>query len=368
MLDAATNFARDADQNELIGNFNLTAMQQAGVQTGGFDAQAYTDMIVGPLHLPRLLTANGFEPVFPMTTFDIDLLQLDLAEPSGFAPNDGFVFAPVEKRTFPKRMGETRQVLNDGFAANPMFVPLTAAEFEFQAGEINAILDPSLSSVLHYKGEPIGTIICIPDLNGFLAATRSRIGILTPFHYLRYRLNRKRAVIIFYSVATAWHGRGVMRAMLTRTVIGLRIERAIGHVKHGAPWLWQAVDAISYFGMTRGAAQIGNMNLGTAHRRNIAECHTERQSRAGLSHAVWQAEDLRAGQKSETGKDAVECSHQNLGRRVARAFIKHQCSGDDPLRHRIAGERIGADPAKARSGKGGSTARLGTCGPRYGWA
>jgi len=234
LLNAATGFARDQGQTELIGNFNLTAMQQAGVQTGGFGAQAYTDMVVGPPHLPGLLEVNGFDAVFPMTTFDIDLAQVTLPEVKSFPPSDGFVFAPVEKRVFPERMDEARRVLNDGFAINPMFVPLTPAEFEFQAGEMTAILDPRLSSVLHHKGEPIGTIICIPDLNGFLAATRSRIGLATPLHYLRYRLNRKRAVIIFYSVAQAWHGRGVMPAMLARTIKALKSAR---YERLGVTWV-----------------------------------------------------------------------------------------------------------------------------------
>ena len=234
LLDAAKGFARDTGQTELIGNFNLTAMQQAGVQTGGFGAHAYTDMVVGPPHLPRLLEANGFDAVLPMTTFDIDLAQVTLPEARGFTSQDGFVFAPVEKRVFPERMDEARRALNDGFAANPMFVPLTSEEFVFQAGEMSAILDPRLSSVLHHRGEPIGTIICIPDLNGFLSATRSRIGIATPFHYLRYRLNRKRAVIIFYSVATAWHGKGVMPAMLARTVAALK---QAGYERLGVTWI-----------------------------------------------------------------------------------------------------------------------------------
>lgn len=234
LLDAATGFARARGQRELVGNFNLTAMQQAGVQTGGFGNPAYTDMIVGPPYLPGLLERNGFEAFFPMTTFDIDLSQVTVPVVEGFDEAAGFRFAPVEKRVFPERMEEARQTLNDGFAANPMFVPLTAEEFEFQAGEMSAILDPRLSSVLHYDGEPVGTVICIPDLNGFLAATRSRIGLATPLHYLRYRMNRKRAVIIFYSVATAWHGRGVMPAMLARTVNALR---EAGYERLGVTWI-----------------------------------------------------------------------------------------------------------------------------------
>ena len=38
---------------EITGNFNLTAMQQAGVVTGGFDNAPFTDMLWSPPHIAR---------------------------------------------------------------------------------------------------------------------------------------------------------------------------------------------------------------------------------------------------------------------------------------------------------------------------
>jgi hypothetical protein len=234
LLDAAMDFAQARGQIELVGNFNLTAMQQAGVMTGGFGARGYTDMVVNPPHVPRLLEANGFARFFPMQTF-----ELDLATKGDFATRPiedaaGFTFAPIAKSSFAARMEEARLVLNDGFAANPMFVPLTAEEFRFQAGEMMSIIDPRLSSVLMQGERPVGTIICIPDLNGFLAATRSRIGVATLFHYLCYRLRRRRAVIIFYSVVSEMHGQGLMGVMLARTVAALR---GAGYTRLGITWI-----------------------------------------------------------------------------------------------------------------------------------
>lgn len=222
LLDAATGFALAQGQRELVGNFNLTAMQQASVMTGGFGAHGYTDMVVNPPHVPRLLGANGFERFFPMRTFELDLRATSAFTARTLDPGADFSFAPIARRTFAARMEDARLVLNDGFADNPMFVPLTADEFRFQAGEMMSILDPRLSSVLMHEGRPVGTIICIPDLNGFLTATRLRIGLTTPIHYLRYRLRRQRAVIIFYSVASDMHGQGLMGAMLERTISALR--------------------------------------------------------------------------------------------------------------------------------------------------
>lgn len=234
LLSAAQGFAQEAGQRELVGNFNLTAMQQCGVMTGGFDKRGYTDMIVNPPHIPRLLEANGFARFFPMRTFEVDLAAAQANARQDVAPERGFRFARIRRGTFAERMEEARVVLNDGFADNPMFVPLTAGEFRFQAGEMMSILDPRLSSVLLLNDRPVGTIICIPDLNGFLAATRSRIGITTPLHYLRYRLRRRRAVIIFYSVVRDLHGQGLMGAMLARTVAALKAAR---YEQLGITWI-----------------------------------------------------------------------------------------------------------------------------------
>lgn len=223
LLGAAEGFARTHDCDEIAGNFNLTAMQQAGVMTEGFGVRAFTDMIVNPPHVPRLLEANGYARFFPMTTFTLDIAAAQDAHLR--AVPDGYAFQPITRSAFPLRMEQARTVLNDGFADNPMFVPLTIDEFEFQAGEMSAILDPRLSSILTHEGRPVGVVVCIPDLNGFLSATHSRIGLATPFHFLRHRLMRRRAVIIFYSVVQDQHGRGLMGGMLKHLIGTLRDAR-----------------------------------------------------------------------------------------------------------------------------------------------
>lgn len=264
LLGAAQAFARETGQRELAGNFNLTAMQQCGVMTGGFGTRGYTDMVVNPPHLPRLLEANGFERFFPMRTFELDLAEAHIEGARALRSADGFRFAPIRKATFAERMEEARAVLNDGFEANPMFVPLTADEFRFQAGEMMSILDPRLSSVLLQGERPVGTIICIPDLNGLLTATRSRIGLTTPFHYLRYRLRRRRAVIIFYSVVRDRHGQGLMGGMLARTVTALKDA---GYTRLGITWIAD-VNAASLRQMEKlGARTLHQLHL---YRKDIA--------------------------------------------------------------------------------------------------
>ena len=231
LLEKAEAWARARGHDELVGNFNLTAMQQMGVQTDHFKQGSYTDMVANPPHIPDLLRQNGYAPFFPATTFELNLAQAKIP-PSQLGSD--YTFAPIKRKTFAARMEEARLVLNDGFSENPMFVPLTAEEFVFQAGEMMTIIDPRLSAVLIKGNTPVGVVICIPDLNGFLRATRSRFSLMTPIHFLRYRWRRKRAVIIFYSVAKASHGQGLMSAILSRTLTQLR---EAGYEQLGITWI-----------------------------------------------------------------------------------------------------------------------------------
>src|SRR5262245_33775422 len=55
LLGAAEAFGRAQGCDEIAGNFNLTAMQQCGVVTDGFENRPYTDQIYNPPHVPKLL-------------------------------------------------------------------------------------------------------------------------------------------------------------------------------------------------------------------------------------------------------------------------------------------------------------------------
>jgi hypothetical protein len=239
LLELAGDFARRAGCDTLAGNFNLTAMQQCGVLTAGFEHAPYTDQHYNPPHVPALLEGCGFRRTFPMTTFELDLRGFDPEAHCAPAARERLAdpalrWATLRAADFPGVLEDVRVVLNDGFDRNPMFVPLTPAEMHFQAKDMARILDPRIAALVRDREGPVGTVVCVPDLNPFLRATRSRVSLATPFHYLRHRLRRRRAVIVFYSVVRRWHGRGVNGAML------YRVTRALvdaGYESLGITWI-----------------------------------------------------------------------------------------------------------------------------------
>lgn len=240
LLGEAERFARGHGCDELAGNFNLTAMQQLGVLTGGFDGVPYSDMQYNPPHIPRLLEACGFTARFPMSTFELDLATFEpdtllAGKAAERLADDRLTWAELRARDFARVLDQVRVVLNDGFARNPMFVPLTAEEMLFQARDLSHVLDPRITALVHDDRGPAGVVLCIPDLNPMIRAMGSRLGITAPWHFLRQRLlPRRRAVIIFYSVAERMQGRGLNGAMLHRVTGALK--RA-GYRSLGLTWI-----------------------------------------------------------------------------------------------------------------------------------
>lgn len=224
---------------EIAGNFNLTAMQQIGVVTDGFEHAPYLDQTYSPPHIARLLAANGYVPTFPMATMEVRNLQSapDMhigPKQRAILDNPDFAFVPITRATIKQRLEDARTILNASFADNPMFVPVSAEEFNFQAKDMKWVMDRRISAVLHHKGQPAGCIICIPDLNPFLRKIRSRIGFSTPYHFIRNRWANTRAIVIFAGIMPALQGQGINPVILRHVMMN---AKKAGYTDVGNTWI-----------------------------------------------------------------------------------------------------------------------------------
>ncbi len=239
LLGAAEGWCRARGLREIAGNFNLTAMQQIGVVTDGFEHAPYLDQTWSPPHIARLLGENGYTPTFPMATMEVRKLQTapDMVmgpKQQAVLDNPDFAFAPITRGTIEQRLDEARLILNASFADNPMFVPVSAEEFTFQAKDMKWVMDRRISAVLHYKGQPAGCIICVPDLNPFLKRIGSRIGLTTPWHFIRHRMTNTRAVVIFAGVMPELQGQGLNSVILRHV---MQNAKRAGYTEVGNTWI-----------------------------------------------------------------------------------------------------------------------------------
>lgn len=239
LLRAAEGWCKARGLSEIAGNFNLTAMQQIGVVTEGFEQPPYLDQVWSPPHIARLLAENGYAPLFPMATMQVGDVQTTPppaigAKQRAVLDNPDFTFAPVTRATIGQRIEEARLILNASFAQNPMFVPVSREEFDFQAKDMKWVMDKRISAVLHYKGEPAGCIICVPDMNPFLNAIGSRFRLSAIWHFIRHKMRNKRAVLIFAGIMPELQGQGINPVILRHVMIA---AKAAGYQSIGNTWI-----------------------------------------------------------------------------------------------------------------------------------
>jgi GNAT superfamily N-acetyltransferase len=256
LLGAAERWGRERGHAEIWGNFNLTAMAPAGVVTDGFEHPPYSDQIWNPPHIPKLLEANGYAREFPMSQFEVELAAIDPGavlkpEHRALLDDPSLHWGRVQVKGLDKLLPEICDAFNDGFANNPMFVPLTHEEFQFAAKDLSWVIDSRISSVAREQGEVVGILLCIPDLNPLLRQCRSRFGPLTLPRLLMYRRRCRRAVVIIQGVRQRLQNRGIGAVMIHEVLTALR---QAGYEKLGITWI-SDVNIPSLRGAMRGGAR-----------------------------------------------------------------------------------------------------------------
>lgn len=231
LLKSAENFAKSQGMTELIGNFNMTAMQQIGTIDKILKPYHYTDQVYSPEYISNLLKACGYESTFPMQTHEINLELFDESflltdKQIKILNNPDFSFEQVNKKELHKTLENMRQCLNNGFSDNPMFVPLTTEELYFQAKDMMLIVDPEITVVCKHQGQTIGIVVCIPNLNPMLKEMGSVFGLKAPWAFFKYKFFRKEsAIIIFYSVFKEFHSQGINAIMLNHLIKSLKKKK-----------------------------------------------------------------------------------------------------------------------------------------------
>jgi hypothetical protein len=81
-------------------------------------------------------------------------------------------------KNFQLEAGRIREVYNDAWKENWGFVPFTEKEFQFMAKELKQLVVPEFTLIAEVGDEPVGFILCVPDIN---VAFKKINGRLTTF-------------------------------------------------------------------------------------------------------------------------------------------------------------------------------------------
>jgi hypothetical protein len=239
LFKCAEQFALKNGCDELTGNFNMTAMQEMGVMVNGFEHEPYILQAYGMPYYAKLMENAGFLPTFPMSTYEIDVQNIDadaILSPKQQAvlADSDYEFVPVTRAMYGNIKADILNIFNKGFDQNPLFVPISMAEFDFQAKDLIYFMDSHISFLVKHHGTPVGVSIHVPDINPLMRATGSKFSWNFLYHFIKLKLKRERALCIFSAILPEYQKQGVLGVMLHLTLHAMKKR---GYKTFGITWI-----------------------------------------------------------------------------------------------------------------------------------
>ena len=169
LFRTAEGWAKDRGLSRLTGPFNLTINEECGLLVEGFDTPSMIMMPHDPAYLGGLVEACGYTKVRDLYSYRFDhfgtppkmLMDID----SRMQTIDGLVLRHIDMRRYGEEANRVFQVFNEAWEDNWGFVPLDAEDIRHVAAELRPVIDPRFAWLAEIDGEPVGTLIMIPDVN-----------------------------------------------------------------------------------------------------------------------------------------------------------------------------------------------------------
>lgn len=237
LLHAATKWLKDRGMKVARGPFSLSINEESGVLIDGFDTPPALMM---PHH--RNYQHTFFENVGFKKAQDLFAWKYITEEPPARAKRAWDMmnelpevnFRSVDVSDMRNELDRVLEIFNDAWSNNWGFVPATEAEVEKTAQDMRLILDPRLAFFAEVKGEPVGMVICLPNLPELI---HDLDGKLLPFGWAKFlwRLKvqkPKSARLMMLGVKKKLHGVKRYGALGT----AMYAELAYRGLKHGYKW------------------------------------------------------------------------------------------------------------------------------------
>lgn len=198
LVEAAADWVRARGRQRLIGPMDFTTNDECGLLVEGYEL---APLILQPWHPPyykELLEAQGFTKSMDLLMWSLAMGELKQGDRFAEAIHEaadkvesahGITVRNMKKSDLEAEIGRFIEVYNAAWAPNWGFVPVTAAEVEFQARNLKQILDEHWAFIAERDGEVLGAALTLPDINQVLARMNGR---LLPLGWLKFLLGRRK--------------------------------------------------------------------------------------------------------------------------------------------------------------------------------
>ncbi len=262
LIARAEAWLRAEGMTRVLGPLSISIWDEPGLLVSGFDHPPTVMMgHNGPAHEAWVKDA-GYTQVKDLYCYELDITQpfpVRVRRVVSSGERNGRIrVRPVDKRRFDQEAALILGILNDAWADNWGFVPLTDDEIAYAGRKLKPIVFEELIRVAEVDGEPVAFMMTLPDLNEFTADLDGR---LFPFGFARllWRLNgglRGRPQVRTTRVPLM----GVVKRLQATRLASQLAFTMIEYIRR---------DAVAKFGATRG--EIGWILDDNQGMRSIAE-------------------------------------------------------------------------------------------------
>jgi len=193
LLSAASDWIAAKGMKAVRGPMNMSTNDECGLLIDGFDSPPVAMMTYNPPYYEQLIESQGFQKVMDLYAYIINTDVFD-GEPHGvprkvlqacerLRTEDKITIRKGNLGRFEEELRRAKKVYNSAWGRNWGFVPMTDAEIGHLARGLRRFLDPDMVFFAEDKGEPVGIMVAIPDVNETLLRIYPRPGGFVRYLY-----------------------------------------------------------------------------------------------------------------------------------------------------------------------------------------
>jgi len=185
LFDAAEGWLRQQGMTRALGPFTLSIWDEPGLLIEGFDHPPTVMMGHHHAYYAKHVEARGYTKTKDLLCYEL-LLEIPFPAvvnrviKTGLA-NPRLIVRDTIMSEYGKESKFILEILNDAWAGNWGFTPLTTAESTYAGKKMRPVVYPDLVRVAEYDGEPIAFMFTLPNLN---EVTQKFNGRLFPFNFI----------------------------------------------------------------------------------------------------------------------------------------------------------------------------------------
>ena len=185
LISTAEDWLRARGMKRIQGPINLNINEEIGLLVDGFDTPPMLLMGHDRPYVGGRIEEQGYTKERDLYAYLYDI-TVDLPTAARRLidrplPKE-FRVRRIDFKHYNDEIRIITEIFNDAWLENWGFVPLTEIETDYLAKSLRPLLNPRLVSIVEHDGDPVGFLICLPNLN---EAIRGLNGKLLPFGWAK---------------------------------------------------------------------------------------------------------------------------------------------------------------------------------------